>query len=51
MPKLLPRYRVTTDLKSEYAEKLEAIMEHEGMSQSDAIRKAIDVLYEQIVKD
>lgn len=50
MERLLPRYRVTVDLKQKYAEMLDAIMAHEDLSQSDAIRRAIEALYKQVIK-
>ena len=48
--KLTPRYRITVDILEEYAHKLEAIMETESLSQSDAIRRAIGEYYDHHVK-
>lgn len=49
--KLTPRYRITVDILEEYAHKLEAIMEAENLSQSDAIRRAIGEYFDRHVKE
>ena len=50
MQSLTARFRITIDLKDTHARMLTTIMEERGWTQSEAIRQAIELMYQTSVK-
>lgn len=50
MAGLTARYRITIDLKNKHAEQLKTIMDKEELTQTEVVRRAIEVFYDQVMQ-